>query len=253
MKEHALLLSAPMVRAALAGAKTVTRRILSQRNTLIDGKPWSKSKCKWKDITFQAFYVDEFGLHVPCVYGTYHVLTPIYQPGDVVWFKETWTSAYLMNGYWGTAFRADGSFVQGGRQHLKGPHFHAKELGEHVRWRSCMFLPRWACRLVRPIISARIEYLQDITEEQAKAEGIHSWRWSDVDGDPRYDGKLYHGTGYHWDEKHPDSDHDEGFCSARSAFRNLWDSINADRDKGIYSWESNPLVIAIEFGNENIV
>ena len=33
-------------------------------------------------------------------------------------------------------------------------------------------MPRWACRLVLPLVSVRVERVQDITEEDAKAEGV---------------------------------------------------------------------------------
>jgi hypothetical protein len=40
------------------------------------------------------------------------------------------------------------------------------------RWRPSIHMPRWACRLVLPMVSVRVERVQDITEEDAKAEGV---------------------------------------------------------------------------------
>lgn len=40
-------------------------------------------------------------------------------------------------------------------------------------------MPRWACRLVLPLVSVRVERVQDITDEDAEAEGIREWAKTD--------------------------------------------------------------------------
>ncbi len=84
-------------------------------------------------------------------------------------------------------------------------------------------MPRWASRITLEVTDVRAERLQMISEEDAKAEGIHkpfgSQFWhSDV-------GKQLPGETPQW------------------AFRNLWESINGDRAP----WDSNPWVWRVSF------
>jgi len=80
-------------------------------------------------------------------------------------------------------------------------------------------MPRWACRLVLPLVSVRVERVQDITEEDAKAEGL--WRTENgwTDGATGYD-----------------------VTNARAAFQELWTSIY-----GQESWDANPWVWVAEW------
>jgi hypothetical protein len=90
-----------------------------------------------------------------------------------------------------------------------------------------IFMPRWASRITLEITNIRVERLQDITEQDAKAEGVTSFY---APSDP------------------PQFDNSYGiindvFVSARECFEELWDIINGKRA----SWESNPWVWVIEF------
>lgn len=239
MKEHSLLLSAPMVRAALAKKKTVTRRIPSMRNTLIDGVPWGKSKCKWSDINWSRKLLKDGNIIVTCTNNcdiAFHAITPIYQPGDVVWFKETWRhddycDIELCKDRECIIYRADYPDI-------------AEETKGIIKWKTSLFLPRWASRLVRPVINSRIEYLQDITEDQAKAEGVEPKLFSQQDVE---DMQI---SDCNPQIKELAKILGPGSFTAKFEYQILWDQLNGDRDGGIYSWKSNPLVIAIEFGKE---
>ena len=215
MKEHPLLLSAPMVLAALAGRKHITRRILSKHNTLIDGKMWGQSKCKWRHMKFDRTMLMEGKLVIACVKdgAQLHTITPIYRPGDVVWFKETHAACL------GCAFEPGNPVLY---------RADAKQDYDKLRWRSSMFMPRWASRIVRPIIGAHIERVQDITEEQAEREGV---AWFSTEGTTAE--KTFIAT------KYPN-----GY---RTNFMLLWDLL---RPKPNQHWKDNPLVIAIEFNDE---
>lgn len=79
--------------------------------------------------------------------------------------------------------------------------------------KSSMFMPRWASRITLEITDVRVERLQDITPEDAKAEGVESFA---------REHKL---TGY-W----------------TTAFARLWMEIN-----GKDSWDANPWVWALSF------
>jgi hypothetical protein len=83
-----------------------------------------------------------------------------------------------------------------------------------IGWRPSIHMPRWASRITLPLTSIRVERLQDISEEDAKAEGANPWK---LDMDVM--------------ENTP------GPVAYRTAFRHLWSSIN-----GPESWEANPWV-----------
>ncbi len=78
-------------------------------------------------------------------------------------------------------------------------------------WRPSIFMPRWASRITLEITELRAQPVQDISEEDAIAEGIANGAYA---VNPRY------------------------------SFQVLWDSINKKRG---YSWESNCWVWAISF------
>ena len=84
-------------------------------------------------------------------------------------------------------------------------------------------MPRMYSRITLEITNVRVERIQDISNEDAKREGVES----------NFDeGVVYYGP------------LNNGHADARIAFSWLWDSINAKRG---YSWESNPWVWVVEF------
>lgn len=176
MKERPILFSGPMVRAILEGRKTQTRRVVKPQPAHIPG---IGTVLNIDTITGRA-----------CPYGN---------PGDRLWVRETWAHRRWMLGDASpnptTVYRADG-------EDLKGC----------ARWRPSIHMPRWASRIALEVVSVRVERLQDISEDDAKAEGVT------IKGTSRYDGE------------------------ARDAFEALWCSIN-----GADSWEINPWCWCISF------
>lgn len=125
-------------------------------------------------------------------------------PGDFLWVKETFAE-YILDetiGYWYRATEEDFSplFVSFG-----------------YSWKPSIFMPRRASRIKLKIETIRIEQLQDITDNDAKSEGVTPVPFA---------------SGFDDNELH------------KSAFFRLWDSINAKRG---YSVASNPFVWVIEF------
>ena len=86
-------------------------------------------------------------------------------------------------------------------------------------------MPRAASRITLEIVSVRVERLQDISEEDAKAEGIETGP---------YGFKLYGKELERLDQWAKDD--------ARFAYKTLWESIN-----GPDSWANNPWVWVITF------
>lgn len=90
------------------------------------------------------------------------------------------------------------------------------------RWRSPLLMPRWASRITLEIAEVRVERLQDISEEDAKAEGVYN------------------------DHSTPDGRGFEATCGNvyRRNFSRLWDSIN--RKDGT-RWADSPWVWVLAF------
>jgi hypothetical protein len=218
-KEQRLLSMPTVVRAYFTGNKTMTRRVITRRNSYIDRGPAIKKL--WGELQFDKAWID-FGLSPAGNRGSYlrvprfrresggivdktvHRIYPKYQVGDTIWHKEAWCH----NGD-GIAYRAD--------QDL--------DWDESI-WTPSELLPPELARIVAPIISVRPERIQDISEEDAKAEGI-KYLARDVPIAPWYCGRHFHN-------------------SVRDAFQCLWNSISADQG---YTWQENPWVWVISFGS----
>ena len=213
IKERPILFSAPMVRAILEGRKTVTRRALNAQSLKNIGYGVQLGECHELP--------SEGPLH-PNSIGYYIDFCPYGNPGDRLWVRET----CFINDYREAAvpvderaeceiiYRADGL-----------PDWEGEE--ELIRWRPSIHMPRWASRILLEITDVRVERLQDITEEQALAEGII----------PHVRG------GWHWhphDPSNVDDWHQFGFKSPAFAFQDLWIGTGGN-------WDANPWVWVVEF------
>lgn len=96
---------------------------------------------------------------------------------------------------------------------------------EGLRWRPSIHMPRWASRITLEITDVRVQRLNEISEDDARAEGI----LNEVTEDGR-------NRGFRWRENHYAG-------SARHGFELLWQSLNAKRAP----WERNDWVWAITF------
>ncbi|MCK5605675.1 hypothetical protein KAR91_27520 [Candidatus Pacearchaeota archaeon] len=98
MKDHPMLFKGDMVKAILDLRKTQTRRIITPRNSFLDGRPWEKrykeSKPDWDNAWVDsgpspAGNVGPY-LHLPFPeLGTTHRIYPRYAVGDTIWVRET--------------------------------------------------------------------------------------------------------------------------------------------------------------------
>lgn len=142
-----------------------------------------------------------------------------YRPGDLIWVKETY--AYLNDQV--TIYRADwqDDARARGLDNVPGT-------DEGIRWRPPRFMPRCDSRFVLVVTDVRVQQLQDITAEDALAEGVTKVR------DHCY---VIRGFGYDL----------SGLCHSSPIvpFAHLWDSLSGKR-KGC-SWEDNPWVVALTF------
>lgn len=191
-KERGIIFSTELIPKIMDGTKTQTRRTwgLERMNKKPDNWRVGSMDIAGR-IIWVASHIDRsVAPKLKCPYG---------QVGDRLWLKETWAGD-VPNGI---DYKADG-------------HSYGEEI--KVPWKSPRFMPRWASRIGLEIIDLRAERLQDISEEDAIAEG-----W-DSQLSPLFKGVPLE-------------------CRPRVWFAQLWDSINAKR----YPWEANSWVWVIGF------
>lgn len=221
--EYPVLFNTEMVRAILDGRKTQTRRPIFRSGADPQHHMVWKTPSGWQD-------------------GDLPLRCPFGQPGDLLWVRETWADVHPLQ-------VADGRYSQGGRAGIPGPPpvqyrtiykadgeyppiWHASGFpyralsttdalalkcypqGVGYGWTPSIHMPRWACRLFLRVTDVRAERLQDISEEDARAEG--------VDHIPSAPAALNH----------------------RTAFAGLWNKVYV---KAGLTWQDNPWVWAISF------
>lgn len=196
MTERPILFSADMVNAILAGKKAQTRRVINPQPQPYDGEgvpsrfytgwEWPCAKTKSMIDMRDAPSLGPFG-------GV-----------DRLWVRETWRLGESSGDIAGASredsvhYRADQDECAGGP------------------WKPSIFMPRWASRITLKVTGVRVERLQGISEEDAKAEGVDA--------------------GAHTME------------TARQRFQALWNRINGKRPG--CDWASNPWVWVVEFERE---
>lgn len=198
MSEKPILFSAPMVRAILDGRKTQTRRILT---------------------TDTDHTCDELAAKLRCPYGA---------PGDRLWVREAFGLAPACHDPepgdpddWHVIHRATCE------PHFEQP-WRDEDGNEHrPPWKPSIFMPRWASRITLEVTGVRVERLQDITEEDARAEGVN----------PSDAAVVFEDAGNGLNQRQDMAN------TARGAFACLWDSINGKRAP----WASNPWLWVVSF------
>lgn len=252
MKERPILFSDPMVRAILDGRKTQTRRICKPQPVAIVG---SRQRRVYRDEDFKKSWSTIPG----CLEGDGFVDCPHGQPGDRLWVKETYRfgSGYdavrprdvVKNGNAIVQYEADKALRTVGGRYLYGGNAFTPG-----KTRVSIHMPRCASRITLEIAGVRVERLQDISNEDAIAEGIDPlFTESEIRDRPKlsecrgqWANYLWHGHHGKWGLGNAKSDawpyQSSGYEDARGSYSSLWESIN-----GAGSWAANPLVWAITF------
>lgn len=181
-----IIFSSEMVRAVLEGRKTQTRRVVKPQPIEVRHALWQwehnrRTLCRDSDtLTFSLIE------HSP------------YQTGGLLWVRETF--AEIVHGKKVT-YRADCNDYE----------------RSVIQWTPSIFMPRWASRITLRVVDVRAERVQDISWNDALAEGV---------GVGGLQKKL--GT---------------NLTHAQDIFVALWDSVV----KRAFSWKINPWVWVIEF------
>jgi hypothetical protein len=128
-----------------------------------------------------------------------------YQPGDILYVRETWKKA--PNGYY---YYED---------------WQKDDIADVTKWKPSIHMPKEAARIWLKVTDVRVERLQDVTEDGAKAEGAIDNRW------------FIHSPENEYDRIH----------TARDHFIKIWNSTIKKSDIDRYGWDANPYVWVISF------
>lgn len=201
-RELPIMMTGDSVRAILAGTKTQTRRVCKVQ-------PCNPQTFGTSPIWGSGIRNGRYGIHAATNVNGERVdrwLNTRYSVGDLIWVKETWWPCDA--GHEGVIhYRADGESI------------HARE---NNKWRSPMYMPKWAARIWLRVTSVRIERLQSINWIDAIAEGMRDTR--------RCATRI--------DSNNPKS--------PVAQYRVVWESINGKKNP----WESNPWVEVYTFKRE---
>ncbi len=213
MREYPILFNSEMVKAILEGRKTQTRRVCKPQPHSVGDICSTNSH---ETLMIRQNGADSWE-PIPCPYGV---------PGDLLWVRETWADLPALREYnfpeLPCTIDGDSRIIyrastcerdEGALRKYTEPRSWLKNLA----WKPSIHMSRKHSRILLEVTDVRVERVQEITEEDARAEGL------------RYD-----------ECNHLDPD---GF-TAKDRFETLWDSIYEKRGFG---WEKNPWVWVVTF------
>jgi hypothetical protein len=220
MTDKPILFSAPMVRALLAGTKTQTRRLMETPRFRALEHPvagWRYEELRKIDGQTQVVG----GGQLDIVTATPYLRISV---GDRLYVREAWRA------------EAQDDRVAPHEMEARTVGYIADEPAGFIsrtgRFRQGMHMPRWASRITLHVTEARVQRLQEISEEDAKAEGVDeatcyaTMLSQHFDLDKMINPPL---SGPHWP----------------LGYRRLWESINGEG-----TWADNPWVAAYTFDVE---
>jgi len=190
VKERGILFQGDMVNAILRGDKTQTRRIIKGSEGIVKLSEHNR-----------LLTLEQWGFKCP------------YEVGMVLWVRETWAELSWLE-FNGESTEGDSRYV-----------YAVDDPGAHLvkKWKPSLFMPKEACRIRLEITDVRVERLQDISQEDAMAEGVYAMPH-------RCEG---------W--TNPLNNFRDCY---RCAYRFLWNQINGHSGN---QWDTNPWVWVVTF------
>lgn len=180
-KARPILFSGGMVRALLDGTKSQTRRVVKgDLDAVVDGVPY------------------RLGEPIRCPYG---------EPGDLLWVRETFS---VTNGDYPDWRRPSWMVPEESRVWYRADN--DRPTWAEIAWRPSIFMPRWASRVTLRVTDVRVELLNSISGEDARAEGVST----------ALNGK--------------------GVLTSEEAFGLIWRELH-----GVQAWATNPYVWRVAF------
>ena len=179
MEIKPILFNTEMVRAILDGRKTCTRRL--------PRKQIEEKYLEYEEWVCAVAPPGSTWLREKEFYEKY----PPYKPGDILYVRETFIQVSAHT-FW---YKADGK----------------SWMLKDLRWKPSIHMPKEAARIWLKVTDVRVERLQDMTDDDAEAEGCFD------------------------------------YSSTALGFFDVWDSTIKKSDRDRYGWDANPWVWVIEF------
>lgn len=257
-KSTGIMMTDESVRAILAGTKTQTRRVVNTRHPLSYigplGEEHNPSNWGWffDGPDHNGYMVLGRGHNDRQNHGSISIRSPYGEVGDRLYVKEAW-QAWRQTNVEYDEWEAITATVRSGsswgdyindRGHPNVIEYRAtsKSTGP---WSTSMFMPRWASRITLEVSEVRVQRLQEISEDDARAEvEFGTMQDAIINGEP---GRV-------------------AFFNARDAYAYRWNAINGKRRRreprelgdpgvGLYrtvvdedaTWKSNPWIWALTF------
>lgn len=221
VKSRPIIFSGDMINAIIENRKSMTRRVL---------KPQPDEIQEFIDGRLAIVNSGRFDV-VKCPYG---------KIGDQLYVKETFSITKEPNSYYPSY-----DWRRGGTCIYKADEKRAVGMYGCVKWKSPIYMPKWASRITLEITSIRVERLKVISDDDCLAEGIfftdygkrclHNG-YGDVETCPSKQG---HQQKEGWSYKKTNRP-EECLGSAKMAFANL-------SYKSKINWDQNPFVWCLTF------
>lgn len=148
-----ILFNTEMVRSILDGRKSCTRRLVKpqpdEKHTFPLG--FVTDSTEKKEVGCFGFGINEYG-------GSIQYAKPPYQPGDILYVRETWMDYAGL-----TMYKADCDIYRLDSLNFAG-----------FGWKPSIHMPKEAARIWLKVTDVRVERLQEITIDGIRNEGISS-------------------------------------------------------------------------------
>lgn len=221
-----ILMNTEMVRAILDGRKTCTRRVIKPQ--------WEE--CPTCKYVHNEYIYDKMAENVYCARCGYPMeperRSP-YQPGDILYVRETWQYLYELDGN-EQVIEGTGKYYYAATDTIPFDTY-VDENGvkhDHAPWRPSIHMPKEAARIWLKVTDVRVERLQSITVEGAIREGAEGEKCHHTNAGA-FGCTDCMNTG--WIEP------------TQVEFMQIWDSTIKKSDLDRYGWDANPYVFVIEF------
>lgn len=194
-----ILFNTDMVRAILDNKKTETRRLVTKKVIIRQDQEINKNqkgRFELYNVTSRCGIPQNISFKQP------------YQPGDILYVRETWQYLYALDGN-EQIIEGTGKYYYAATDLIPYDTYVDPEGVTHQKtpWRPSIHMPKAAARIFLKVTDIRPERLQDIDDNGVVAEGLQI-------GDP---------------------------------FDDLWNSTIKKADQDRYGWEANPWVWVIKF------
>lgn len=197
MSMKPILFNTEMVKAILDGRKTCTRRLVK----FLPGK-----NPQWTGYIKEGLMLYN-GKNEPCIRKA------PYQPGDILYVRETWERFECWNCEGDERGNCPNEPQKSVLDKTCGCYMYraTNEISGDAKWHPSIHMPKEATRIWLKVTDVRVERLQDMTDDDAEAEGCFD------------------------------------YTSTALGFPDVWDSTIKKSNLDRYGWQANPWVWVIEF------